>query len=58
MPIAIVSWINCSEAQQDIKASSFADSVLKFSTGTDIFIDTPKTEFSHISIDGPVQWYP
>ena len=36
---------------------SFADSVLKFSTGIDIFIDTPKTEFSHVSIDSPVQCY-
>ena len=35
--------------------SSFADSVLKFSTGIDIFIGTPKTELSHVSIDNPVQ---
>ena len=38
--------------------SLFADSVLKFSTGIDIFIDTPKTELLHVSIDDPVQYYP
>ena len=30
----------------------------QFSTGIDIFIDTPKTEFSHILIDSTVQCYP
>ena len=34
------------------------DSVLKFGTGIDIFIDIPKTESSHVSIDSPVQCYP
>ena len=38
--------------------SSFADSVLKFSAGIDIFTVSPKTEFSDVSIDSPVQCYP
>ena len=38
--------------------SSFADSVLKFSTGIDIFVCTPKIEFSHVSMYSPVQCYP
>ena len=56
MLIVIVRRKNCNEEQQVIK--SFADSVLKFSTGIDIFIDTPKFEFSHVSIEISVQCYP
>ena len=37
--------------------SSFVVSVVEFSSGIDIFIDTPKIEFSHVSIYGPVQCY-
>ena len=43
---------------KSLNVSSFADLVLKFSTGVDIFIGTPKTEFSHVSIYSPVQCYP
>ena len=35
-----------------------ADSVLKFSTDIDIFINNAKTEFLHFSRDSPVQCYP
>ena len=35
-----------------------ADSVLKFSTEIYIFINTPKTEILHFSIDSPVQCCP
>ena len=38
--------------------TSFADSVLKFVNGIDIFIDTTKTEFLLVSIDSPVQCCP
>ena len=31
---------------------------MKFSTGIDLFFDTPKTEFSNVSIDSPIQCYP
>ena len=53
MLIAIVRRINCNEEQRVISLS-----VLKFSTGIDIFINTSKTEFSHVLIDSPVQCYP
>ena len=45
MLIVIVRRINCNEEQQ----------AMKFSTGIDISNDIPKTEFSHVSIDIPVQ---
>ena len=48
MFIVTVRRTNCNEEQQVIKCS-FADSLLKFSTWIDIFIDTSKTGFSNIS---------
>ena len=39
-------------------AGFLADLVLKFSTEIDIFINTPKTEFSNFSIDSAVQCCP
>ena len=35
-----------------------ADSVLKFSTETGIFIKTPRTEFLDFSMDSPLRYYP
>ena len=61
MLIATVRKINCNEQQQVSSlssVSSFGDSVLKFSTGIDIFIDIPKFEFSHVSRENSVQCYP
>ena len=61
MLIATVRKINCNEQQQVSSlssVSSFGDSVLKFSTGIDIFIDIPKTEFSYAPIYCPAQSYP
>ena len=64
MFIAIVRGINCNDellfvitSYSPNNVSSFVDSVLKFSTRIDIFIDTAKTEFSHVLIDRPVQCF-
>ena len=50
--------LNCSEEQQAIDCWLLADSVLKFSTEIDIFINTPKLNFLHFSTDSPAQWCP
>ena len=54
MPIVIFRRINCNEEQQVINCCFLADSVLKFSAEIDIFINNPKTEFLHFSVDSPV----
>ena len=50
MLIVIFRRINCNEEQQVINCCFLADSVLKFSTEIDIFINCPETEFLNFSI--------
>ena len=58
MLTVIVRRINFKEEQQVINCCFLAEPVLKFSTEIDIFIKSPKTEFSHYSVESPVQCCP